>query len=262
MSERLPIPITPENPPQFPCWLFLVKSRRWKRAVLPLSPFMLKPSSHWHPDQPEAPTGIPTVPTSFPDRPTAPSSDTVPAWAMRASFPNHPCHYWQDITPEDATENEIEIVHQIAGDPMQVRGMTREQARLNYRGCAKAIRELTRHAPTTDATTYTKSYSGGRMMDDNPLAYITIKSGHQDVIRVPAHLLRALLRDLIEVDGWPAPDATAGALREIAKYIHEAATDKAHDVMTDPTWALDYSLQFTLTVKQLRAIDGYLKDSK
>lgn len=49
-------------------------------------------------------------------------------------------------------------------------------------------------------------------------------------------------------------------LRLILESIHDAATDKASDVMTDPTWNLDYSFEFTLTVKQLRRIHEYLKE--
>ena len=48
-------------------------------------------------------------------------------------------------------------------------------------------------------------------------------------------------------------------MRSVLKQIHEATTDKAGDVMTHPTWNLDYSFLFTLTVKQLRQIDTYLK---
>jgi len=48
-------------------------------------------------------------------------------------------------------------------------------------------------------------------------------------------------------------------IRACLQAIHTAATDKAADVMTHPTWNLDYSFPFTLTVAELRQIDAYLK---
>lgn len=57
-------------------------------------------------------------------------------------YPNHPCHWWPDLTPEDATEDEIELVHRIAGDSSNLRGMTWKQYRGNLRVCAADIRRL------------------------------------------------------------------------------------------------------------------------
>ena len=48
-------------------------------------------------------------------------------------------------------------------------------------------------------------------------------------------------------------------LRRVLQSIHTAATDQAADIMTHSTWNLDYSLPFTLTVKELREIHAYLR---
>ena len=47
-------------------------------------------------------------------------------------------------------------------------------------------------------------------------------------------------------------------MRTVLKKIHRAATDEAADIMTHPTWSLDYSLEFKLTVKELREIHAFL----
>lgn len=60
------------------------------------------------------------------------------------------------------------------------------------------------NAPT--ATTYTKSYEPGGYFDNNPLAYITVKVGNADIVRVPAVLLKQLVRDLDENDGISPPN--------------------------------------------------------
>lgn len=78
-----PIPITPETPPVFPCWLLsrggpdidgVEQPPSWGRAQdgknLPSHWF-----THWHPDQPQAPEGTPEAPTIRPDAPP------VPDWA-------------------------------------------------------------------------------------------------------------------------------------------------------------------------------------
>lgn len=47
-------------------------------------------------------------------------------------------------------------------------------------------------------------------------------------------------------------------LRRVLKLIHDAAVYEAADVMTHPTWSLDYMFKFKLTVKELREIHAYL----
>lgn len=58
------IPITPETPPQFPCWLLtrIISGdpKIWCRAKTNPGGLALSYCSHWHPDQPEAPTSPPT----------------------------------------------------------------------------------------------------------------------------------------------------------------------------------------------------------
>jgi hypothetical protein len=62
-------PITPENPPKFPCWLWRASTRHternyWWHCTFPLGPESLfafpdgTACTHWHPDQPEAPARL------------------------------------------------------------------------------------------------------------------------------------------------------------------------------------------------------------
>lgn len=57
-------------------------------------------------------------------------------------YPNHPCHWWPNLTTDDATEDEIELVIKIAGDSSTILGMTAEQWRRNLRVCARDIRAM------------------------------------------------------------------------------------------------------------------------
>lgn len=58
------IPITPETPPQFPCWLLtrIISGdpKIWCRAKTNPGGLALSYCSHWHPDQPAAPIAPPT----------------------------------------------------------------------------------------------------------------------------------------------------------------------------------------------------------
>ena len=57
-TNQPPHRITPENPPQFPCWLFSTFHNKWehRRTWIAKHPPQY---SHWHPDQPTAPTAVP-----------------------------------------------------------------------------------------------------------------------------------------------------------------------------------------------------------
>lgn len=48
------------------------------------------------------------------------------------------------------------------------------------------------------------------------------------------------------------------SMRSILKGLLDDAKAEAGDVLTDPTWNLDYLFGFKLTVKQLREIDAFL----
>ena len=67
-TNQPPHRITPENPPQFPCWVFDSKAyggKWWHARVL----FELdEDDTHWHPDQPTAPTAVPEA-TCAPGQP-------------------------------------------------------------------------------------------------------------------------------------------------------------------------------------------------
>lgn len=55
--------ITPECQPVFPCWLWHEGTWRWIRHVaFPHHDLLHNAYTHWHPDQPEAPTTVPTPP--------------------------------------------------------------------------------------------------------------------------------------------------------------------------------------------------------
>ncbi len=58
---NLPTKITPETPPQFPCWLFLPNAKHgWFRLSGGLRLDVSECGfTHWHPDQPTAPTSSP-----------------------------------------------------------------------------------------------------------------------------------------------------------------------------------------------------------
>ena len=60
-TNQPPHRITSENPPQFPCWLWTVgdnfRSGFWLRYVHTRP--VAVPYTHWHPDQPTAPTAVP-----------------------------------------------------------------------------------------------------------------------------------------------------------------------------------------------------------
>ena len=76
---------------------------------------------------------------------------------------------------------------------------------------------------------------------------------------VPTDFARQLERETATLHAQIARMKTReGELVGALQSIHDAATDKAGDVMTDHTWNLDYSFDFTLTVKQLRNIHDAL----
>lgn len=57
--------ITPENPPQFPCWLWNPTPDMQHAYHAYCCDDVVSTETHWHPDQPEAPTSVPdgTCPT-------------------------------------------------------------------------------------------------------------------------------------------------------------------------------------------------------
>lgn len=60
-TPKPPHRITSENPPQFPCWLFspgYYYSVGWRRAESANALIHLNKFTHWHPDQPTAPTVV------------------------------------------------------------------------------------------------------------------------------------------------------------------------------------------------------------
>jgi len=57
---------------------------------------------------------------------------------MHAKYPNTDAANWRDITPEDATPEELNLVYQISGP--RPKHITPEQWRDNMRACAKSIR--------------------------------------------------------------------------------------------------------------------------
>lgn len=81
-------------------------------------------------------------------------------------------------------------------------------------------------ATIPEATTYTKSYESGGYFDNNPLDYITIKSGYDNVVRVRASLLRAIIQDLTEHDGF-SPELAAAEKRLLE------AEEEAKAIRTD-----------------------------
>ena len=60
-TNQPPHRITPENPPQFPCWLWHCSTDSWRRFNRDTFIDRVEPAlfSHWHPDQPTAPTAVP-----------------------------------------------------------------------------------------------------------------------------------------------------------------------------------------------------------
>lgn len=57
-------PITAENSPQFPCWLWHAGnhliSAQWQHSSQLIQSYAISPyTTHWHPDQPTAPTCVP-----------------------------------------------------------------------------------------------------------------------------------------------------------------------------------------------------------
>jgi len=102
--------------------------------------------------------------------------------------PNAPCHWWLDLKPEDATESEIELIHKIAGDPMEVKGMTWQQARENYKGCAAHIRDLLAQQPAQVAVTDTK---GNTYTEIRPGVFEAKDGGNTIVVTGCAQLVAA-----------------------------------------------------------------------
>lgn len=52
------------------------------------------------------------------------------------------------------------------------------------------------------ATSYLKTYEGGEGYQETPLAFITVTVEGQKVVCIPAAVLKRLVQDLVENDGY------------------------------------------------------------